>query len=67
MKLYSVLAQKIIRTEGIEVKNEYIAKCEFETLYVQLINDSVDRRKVVLSESDEVTKSDVCIQEIRRR
>ena len=44
-----------------------MVKFEFETLYVQFINDPVDWRKVFLSESDEVMKSDVCIQEIRQR
>ena len=32
MELYTFLTQKIIRTKGIEVKNEYIVKFEFETL-----------------------------------
>ena len=42
-----------------ELKNEYIVKFEFKTLYAQFINDSVGRKKVFLSESDEVAKSDV--------
>ena len=42
-------------------KNEYIVKFEFKILYVQFRNDPVCRRKVFWSESDEVTKSDVCI------
>ena len=46
VELYSVLIQKIIRTKGIELKNEYIVKFESETLYVQVRNDPVGRRKV---------------------
>ena len=55
-----------MRTKGIELKNEYIVKFEFKILYGQFRNDPVGRRKVFLSESDEVMKSDVCIQEIRQ-
>ena len=65
--LYSVFIHKIIRTTGIILKNGYIVKFGFVTLYVQFRNDSVSWRKVLLSESVEVTKSDVCIQEIRQR
>ena len=38
-----------------------------EKLYAQFGNDSVGSRKFFLSESDEVTKSNVCIREIRQR
>ena len=41
-------------------------KFEFKTLYVQFRN-AVGRRKVFLNESDEITKSDVCIQAIQQR
>ena len=57
----------MICTKEIRLKIEYIVKFKFETLYVQFINDSVVRRKDFFSESDEVTKSDVCIQEIQQR
>ena len=60
-------SEKIICTKGIELKNEYIIKFEFKTLYAQFKNDPTGRRKVFLSEGDEVTKSDVCIQEIWQR
>ena len=49
------------------MKNEYIVKFEFENFYVQFRNNPVGRRKVFSSESDEVEKSDVCIQEIQQR
>ena len=67
MDLYLVFIYKIIRNTQIKLKNVYIVKFEFETLYVQLRNDPVGWRKVLLNKSNEVTKSDVCIQEIRQR
>ena len=66
MDLYSILIQKIIRSKGIELKNEYIVKFEFKTLYAYFRNDPVGRRKVFLSKINEVTESDVCIQEIQQ-
>ena len=65
VELYSVLVQKSIRTKGIVVKNEYMVKFELKTSYAQFRNDRDGRWKVFVSESDKVTKSDVCIQEIR--
>ena len=55
-------SKKIIRTKGIELKDEYIVQFELKILYAQFGNDPVDKRKVFLSESDEVTKSDVSIK-----
>ena len=39
--LLGILIHKIIRTTGIKLKNAYIVKFEFETLYVQFRNDPV--------------------------
>ena len=62
MDLYSVLIHEIIRTTGMKLKNADIVKLEFKTLYVQFRNNPVGWRKVPVSESDEVPKSDVCIK-----
>ena len=67
MKLYSVLNQKIIPTKGIELKNEYIVKFKFETLYVQFKNDPVGRRIVVLSESDVPEVLNVHVNESKKK
>ena len=65
--LYSVHIHKRLRPTEIKLKNAYIVKFEFETLYVEFRNNPVGWRNVLLSENDEVTKLDVCIQEIRQR
>ena len=52
---------------GLSSKMSILWKFEFKTLYAQFWNGPVGRRKVFLSESNEVTKSDICIQEKRQR
>ena len=78
MKIYRLLhdsawiftvfsSKKIIRSKVINLKNKSIVKLKFKTFYAQFRNNPVGRRNIFLSESDEVTKSDVCFQEIRQR